>query len=105
MDKKPIYTALLTIVIVLAGTTLLAVYGQSGVEYTWSRYSTSVSASTIESPINRDVSTNVDVVSRGPETVYEYRYGESTILIVVVNPNVLFSYRNIHVVPWKDGFY
>jgi len=38
VDKKPIYTALLTIVIVLAGTTLLAVYGQSGVEYTWSRY-------------------------------------------------------------------
>jgi hypothetical protein len=63
---------------------------------------TSVSASTIESPINRDVSTNVDVVSRGPETLYEYRYGESTILIVVENPNVFFSYRNIHVVPKKD---
>ena len=63
---------------------------------------TSVSASTIESPINKDVSTNVDVVSHGLETVYEYRYGESTIFIVVVNPNVLFSYRNIHVVPNKN---
>ena len=62
-------------------------------------------ANSIESPINIDVSTNVDVVSHGLETVYAYRYGESTILIVVVNPNVLFSYRNIHVVPWKDGFY
>jgi len=38
VDRKPIYIALLTIVIVLAGTTLLAAYGQSGVEYTWSRY-------------------------------------------------------------------
>lgn len=58
-------------------------------------------ANTIEPPVNRDVSTNVDVVSHGLETVYAYRYGESTILIVVVNPNVFFSYRNIHVVPNK----
>jgi len=62
---------------------------------------TSVSANTIESPINRDVSTDVNVASHGLEKVYEYRYGESTIFIVVVNPNVLFSYRNIHVVPNK----
>jgi len=38
VDRKPIYIALLTIAIVLAGTTLLAAYGQSSAEYTWSRY-------------------------------------------------------------------
>jgi hypothetical protein len=59
-------------------------------------------ANTIESPINKDVSTSVDAVSVGLETVYAYSYGESTILIAVVNPNVLFSYRNIHVVPNKN---
>jgi len=61
----------------------------------------SVSANTTESLINKDVSTSVDAFSVGLETLYAYSYGESTILIAVVNPNVLFSYRNIHVVPKK----
>jgi hypothetical protein len=58
-------------------------------------------ANTIESPVNKDVGTSVDAVSVGLETVYAYSYGESTILIAVVNPNVLFSYRNIYVVSKK----
>jgi hypothetical protein len=58
-----------------------------------------VSANAIESRINEEAISSVEIVSMGAETTYAYRYGESTILIAIVNPNVLFSYRNIHVVP------
>jgi hypothetical protein len=34
----------------------------------------------------------------GVETGYVYHYGKATVVIAVVNPNVLFSYRNIYVV-------
>jgi hypothetical protein len=38
------------------------------------------------------------VFSIGAETGYVYQYGKATVAIVVVNPNVLFSYRNVYVV-------
>jgi len=55
-------------------------------------------ANAIELSMSKDISSSARVFSVGVETVYEYHYGKATVLIVVVNPNVLFSYRNVYVV-------
>jgi len=72
------YIALLVVVVVLAGATLPVVYGQSSGE--------------------QGITPSPRVFSVGVETVYEYHYGKATVVIAVVNPNVLFSYRNVNVV-------
>jgi len=55
-------------------------------------------ANTIELSMSKDISSSARVFSRGPETGYVYQYGKATVVIAVVNPNVLFSYRNVYVV-------
>jgi hypothetical protein len=75
---KTTFIALLALAVVLAVVILPMVYGQSSVE--------------------QGITDSPRVFSAGVETVYEYHYGKATVLIAVVNPNVLFSYRNIYVV-------
>jgi len=75
---KTTFIALLALAVVLAGAILPVVYGQSSVE--------------------QGLTASPRVFSAGVETVYEYHYGKATVLIAVVNPNVLFSYRNVYVV-------
>jgi len=55
-------------------------------------------ANGIELSMSKDISSSARVFSRGPETGYVYQYGKATVVIAVVNPNVLFSYRNVYVV-------
>jgi hypothetical protein len=55
-------------------------------------------ANGIELSMSKDISSSARVFSIGPETGYVYHYGKATVVIAVVNPNVLFSYRNVNVV-------
>jgi hypothetical protein len=75
---KTTFIALLALAVVLAVVILPVVYGQSSVE--------------------QGITDSPRVFSIGAETGYVYQYGKATVAIVVVNPNVLFSYRNIYVV-------
>jgi len=75
---KTTFIPLLALVVVLAVAILPVVYGQSSVE--------------------QGITASPRVFSAGVETVYVYQYGKATVLIAVVNPNVLFSYRNVYVV-------
>jgi len=75
---KTTFTALLALAVVLAGVALPVVYGQGSVE--------------------QGITASPRVFSIGPETGYVYHYAKATVVIAVVNPNVLFSYRNIYVV-------
>jgi hypothetical protein len=91
VDRKPIYTALLTIVIVLAGTTLLAAYGQSGVEYTWSRYRPLIGGIRVTSRVRYTNSSGV-VEEIGQSTLsYAVRRNSDNQLGVIIAGHVIYD--------------